>query len=658
MDKNMISIDDLLRQRLGGAEEKERPGAWANMKELLDKQMPEKPVPTGFNWRRGLGYFAAVLLLSTATVGGYHMISSSKDTDAATESSAASGTHNTNNNNNGDSNRGVIGSALSGLTAPDSKPDGTNIAANDNNTDNNAPVVVENDINTSAEDRHVSSSSSATNNVATTNQNISNSPNTGTNNTNTNNTSNNNRSNTPTVAVTNRNNPDRKAENIDAINSLNNRQLSANTESVNVKPVTAPEVTVKQDAVTNRNNNSVSNNTTTNKSVATTGNNQQVAQNTNTEKLTNDNAQQQQVAAVTNKPSSVAQNADNTTAKKKENMIVDSIPTIRTVETYSKKGTEVETTYLGKTARYREAEEQKEKAEMMTAANKPNVKANVSEEIKPQAAAPKAQNEENVEMVNLKDKKVASHKQKNFNPYRFEEMVQNAKFRMQRVKFYPGIVAGAVGSFGTKSMFGGQLGLSGELKFSDKLSLFTELKFAQRFNTGSEFEDSYISGFDSTYNAATNNYSYTYDSVDHRFNYTTSSSIELPIGAKYTIGSRFKVIGGANFAYIFPMNVSESDRPYQISHETAAKGNVNYARILSSTPQIKSTDFSSRFAIGYLLGAGYEMTPSTQIDLRLTQFVWDNAKTQGAKDISKQLFKTPNVQLNFIYRFPQKPYKK
>ncbi|MBS1688897.1 MAG: hypothetical protein JSS96_09250, partial [Bacteroidetes bacterium] len=39
MDKNMINIDDLFKQRFN-REEEERPGAWLRMRDLLDDKMP------------------------------------------------------------------------------------------------------------------------------------------------------------------------------------------------------------------------------------------------------------------------------------------------------------------------------------------------------------------------------------------------------------------------------------------------------------------------------------------------------------------------------------------------------------------------------------------------------------------------------------------
>ena len=70
MDKNFVSVDDLVRQRLEGGEERERSGAWLQMRDLLDKEMPQAK-PT--NWRRMFGGLAAVLLITSISLGGYEL---------------------------------------------------------------------------------------------------------------------------------------------------------------------------------------------------------------------------------------------------------------------------------------------------------------------------------------------------------------------------------------------------------------------------------------------------------------------------------------------------------------------------------------------------------------------------------------------------------
>ncbi|MBC7554453.1 MAG: PorT family protein [Taibaiella sp.] len=72
MDNNLINIDDLMRQRLGGGEEQERSGAWLRMEQLLEKDERRKPL--GFlYWKRAMSYGGLMVLLAAASLGGYEM---------------------------------------------------------------------------------------------------------------------------------------------------------------------------------------------------------------------------------------------------------------------------------------------------------------------------------------------------------------------------------------------------------------------------------------------------------------------------------------------------------------------------------------------------------------------------------------------------------
>ena len=72
MDKNLISVDNLFKQRLGGNEEKEREGAWLQMKDLLDKELPQNK-PFGFIRNRAFVYFGVFLLVSTIGITSFEI---------------------------------------------------------------------------------------------------------------------------------------------------------------------------------------------------------------------------------------------------------------------------------------------------------------------------------------------------------------------------------------------------------------------------------------------------------------------------------------------------------------------------------------------------------------------------------------------------------
>ncbi len=115
MDKNFVNVDDLVRQRLSGGEEKERAGAWMRMSELLEQE--EKSRPVGLYWRRMFGALGVLFLITSVTVAGYKMsslhngnsssympliaannVAKSNGSDAVNENSPASKTENIANN--------------------------------------------------------------------------------------------------------------------------------------------------------------------------------------------------------------------------------------------------------------------------------------------------------------------------------------------------------------------------------------------------------------------------------------------------------------------------------------------------------------------------------------------------------------------------------
>jgi len=143
------------------------------------------------------------------------------------------------------------------------------------------------------------------------------------------------------------------------------------------------------------------------------------------------------------------------------------------------------------------------------------------------------------------------------------------------------------------------------------------------------------------------------DSIQHYFNYSTLHSLELPISLHYKAGN-FSMFGGANLVYNFTINTEEIDHKFLSAPTTETFPGNNWQNTLKNSPKYTINDFSSIFGIGYLLGLSYEFTPSIMVDARMTQMVWDNAKTLGAKQISSNLYQSPSAQLSIIYRLNHK----
>lgn len=653
MDKNMIKIDDLLKQRLSNGEEKQRPGAWLQMRELLDKELPVTQAPAAaFNWRRMMGYLAGLALLATVSMGGYQV---------ATR-------FNADNNTNQAVSQAVNGTG----------------------------IATANKINTSANKTNTNPERSTTKIVS--------------------NTGANNKSNTQgTITANNQENKEIKQNTAHKpatsiagggteVNKANSHNKAKHNQSGNGLSATSVAAQKSDARKLDVNNKSSYNNQADSKLVASnntvglntgkgTGNNpakgtldnntnqQSVKEQRNfgsgansskslpvktqlqsgtidapaasTAKLNNTNSktgtantpEATSTAATTksvNNNSTVASANTNTANKQgqepqqpaKEKILINKI---ETKEKYSRAtGWKKDTIATGKVEWQRE-----------------EVLAKVEEKPADNTVVPAAsmslKNNSEAHLVPLVDYKVSSKKANYEKVNRFAEMVQNAKIRMGTVRFYPGVIVGANTSLaGQNSLYGFQLGATGTLSLNDKWGILTELKYVQRLRKDSKLDDNYINNLDSSVSPSKQKL-YSYDSTQHYFNYTNVSSIELPVAIKYSL-KRLNLFGGGNFVYNLGVaNVTEYS--YKYSQETPAmSANINYEWV-NGAPKITVTDFKSRFSIGYLIGAGYQLSPAMQLDIRLTQNVWDNAKSEGGKLISKDLYKMPSLQINMSYRF-------
>lgn len=140
MDKQFVNIDDLVRQRLSGGEEQEQAGSWGRMRDLLDKEMPQRPA--GLFWRRSLSALALLLLAGAAGVGGYRMYTA-KEAGNTTANEIAMATGNEAANS---SSAHTITNTKNISTLPAGNNDNNNKNGKDNNNKvNTAAVATTND---------------------------------------------------------------------------------------------------------------------------------------------------------------------------------------------------------------------------------------------------------------------------------------------------------------------------------------------------------------------------------------------------------------------------------------------------------------------------------------------------------------------------------
>jgi len=582
MDKNMINIDDLIRQRLTSGEEEERAGAWLRMRELLDEKQPVR-VAAVFNWKRILSYAAGLVLLAVAGVAGYKATQSGADTDASTVNRYSRNTN----------------AMLSGAVADNTGSDASKENAATENTVASAKQQISKAITANKSGMVASTSKDAGILVAKKSNTIyTPAP--------LNTIKENQTSNKPSSGNTNNNNNNALAVNATATNA----SVNANTEA---KPLAVD------------NNKPQGTNMSPVNVVAATQNNKA----------------QQLPVEVTNP------------RYRKQIATIDSVEVITTKETGRKGIRKIDTIAQGIVATEKLVDAPVDVAAATATTHK------TPREVLPSATLMERNSQDVINAALAADSKNDIKQSKNnYNPRRFEEMVQNMKVDLGKVSIHPGLVAGISSSVGAYNMTGLQLGIAGVMEISDRWGMFAELKGIYRFGNGKSFINDYksIDPNNVTY-LGNNTYSYQWDSVAHSFNISSSTSIELPIAVRYS-ANRLNAFAGVNGVYNFAVKVDEYSQSYSRSYVTKSPNAQELTQQWGENTVIGYDAFKSRFMLGYVVGAGYQVSPNIGVDFRATQpFMESNAGKKSSAIISKQLYRAPSFQLNFTYKFTNNKYK-
>lgn len=591
----MIHIDDLVRQRLSGGEERERSGAWANMRELLDQKMPTEAPPGGFRWKRAFGLFGGLLLLATLTVGSYHVMTSTK---------FRGDSGNTGNSGIASAARKSGGSVS---TLPKSIASSTPVVTANNSTP--AAASAKNSTRTSAVKTRttaVSATAGASNSAGMKN------------------------GSKPAATLTG------------DLHAGNRAVRSHETEIGRITPNAANSLPAN-----------------TNVSLAATAHNVPAQQPVNRmDPASSDNEKPGNTPSKGSVNTDPLKNlsaglaaADNTKVKVpaplKPELKKDSVQKLTVIQRYVMDQTTMTRRLITDTmARERVAinfsvkKETEEQPAGSYAAN------NSSAAVVPAAANASASMDAastGEVLVPLSNFKVHSRRTNNWDAQRFNDVVRDVKFNLAQVKFYPGIIGGYNKSmFGTNDLSGFHLGLFGLFTFGEHINLMTELKYMYRINNGNTLQDNYYR-VDST----TLKGQYLHSKVEHFFKFSAMQSIEMPIAIRYAMG-RLNLMGGLNMAYNFRINAEEIEHQFETPDTSGTK------ITLMTAPSVNLSDFNSRFSMGALLGVAYEFSPSLQLDLRMTKNIWDNAGGNGAQRVSREYFRAPSFQVSLGYRFSQR----
>ncbi|MCW3123654.1 MAG: hypothetical protein JWQ38_3146 [Flavipsychrobacter sp.] len=680
MDKNFINIDDLVRQRLGGGEEQEQAGSWGRMRDLLDKEMPQKK-PAGMYWRRSLSAIALLLFVAGASVGGY-MMANKKTAPGMTTGDLASATINNNHNTAANTGNNIAtepakNNVLSANTTTASENKNLHVAATAKQIEDAdaKPYAISNEV-VKEKKQHKApvTVANANSKPSVTHRNIA-------------------------VA---KNDATKKDGQLAATEPKTLQEKTAKRAAAVHEKISAPTKSVA--GVADKKNNTDNSNIPATDSKETMG---AMALGSN---MPSSTPSVKSTAGVTHKTANthkkashdkVAANGDNKTAPVAKSKAATNAPVAdadnnsadeqTAIAHKNNKRTAAKTVATANVPKHKTAAMPANVATMplasaaptannttaKTASLKPTHKAqrqvqrlvltqrmvrvsptevkyildtisleNATEEYD-LVSAPVYGPQTYEKYINSIDETstVAVAKENHVKKAKGTSSIENLsaafndmKTKVKGANFATGLTAGINGTFfGPNSFKGFQFGATGTFTFSETLAIMGELKYFHRINSDYTLNDNYY-----TYTPSAAG-GYTRVMVNNPYSFSTLHSIELPISVRYCTGN-FNFFFGGNVEYSFAINTGA----YPLADQTtmtqvATIGNDN-------TPKIQNDDFSSRFGFGYLVGASYRVNPNVMIDFRSVQNTWDNSKTQGAKIISSQLYRSPSLQLSVGYR--------
>ena len=706
MDKNFINVDDLVRQRLEGREEREPSGAWLNMRELLDEKMPQRRV-VPFFWNRMFGAVGIAALLGLITVGGYEL-SAYKElghtapvASAATVAAPAGSAHNDATPTDVASNRSLN---ATGVNEEAVKPaDAAGIAAYKaahkktatDNTNNIATKTAKNNSHITAENTATTGTATNTvahNNVAATAHSKKNvAPSTE----------------TATAAVVKHTAPKSDKGSQPAATAIAGTSATSSLPAGN----NSKDATVAKhnDAVArhktgNHKGGAVSQpvaakTTAGNSSTATTNDKDAVAKNDKTTDVHNmplsssstpaNNASESVPGKVsgnnmvsskaslpagnstapgnatgkpantttgttgngTPKTATIGKLPNNTTANNSkgkkviERMVVfqRAIKTVKTEQSESKY--HIDTVSIETlTEELGMANPAVSNPANSSAAKKNNLgnMINTTTDADGATILPGAASSATNAPGAAAKANATAKNTSSVSP------VEKLKEEFNDVKTKVSLIRFAPGlTAGINSTFFGPNSFKGF-----QFGLTGELFFNDDLGLMGEFK--YFHRINNDYQVNDNYYNYlnngTKQLVLSSYSFSALHSFEMPISIRYSKGN-FTFIAGGNIVYAFSINTGAATI---VSPTAPVATSVSPAQATDNKPQLSASDFNSRFGLGYLFGFAYKVSPNVTLDLRDVQSFWDNAGSAGAKSVSTQLYKSPSFQFSLNYRLGKK----
>lgn len=635
MSKDMLNIDDFMRERLGSHSEQEDPNAWLKMKALLDEEMPERAVPFYFRLRKPLMFVGAALLAGALCVGGYRMHafksgSGAPGGSAHTDKPQANRAANTINDSQNftapvsptaatteDNNQRAEEKTANRQSEIPTRPSSSHVTAKveqvkpktTNKVPTSAPIPLSSEKQAPDQVRVTEESNKAL------------------------------AHNTQTAV------PQRLSAGVSDTRKPDNRPWTsaASTSDVSRAPVgnkkaawkarhTESETPVKQ-TQNYPTNNPVAHtaggekHADSIKAIITVNKPTRADRNTRTVTYTTDTIAEQKVA-LQERTAAVA------TSEPAQNSLIEHLPAPNPADQKEagKEGQRIN-------RKQSKLEAKRQKAQFNGAAPK---------DLRTDIAATESQTTLNSSRKNAIARFVDN--------LRIEEKAVEAKRAIGNADHYFGFSVGGNYSLSSRADFRGvQFGPTAELVFNKHWSFFAALRYFNRSGANRSVNDNYVEDVSSnvpdSIRGANHYFTIFTDSTTRRFNFSTVQSLEMPLSVRYSF-KNFYLMTGLNLVFTLPVNVElyQKNEGTQRSH-VVATNSTSKPIIDNPGSSYDAASFKGRFGLGYIVGAGYRFAPAWHADFQLVNTFWDQATNKGATTVSKNFFRVPSVQISIGFQF-------
>ncbi len=214
-------------------------------------------------------------------------------------------------------------------------------------------------------------------------------------------------------------------------------------------------------------------------------------------------------------------------------------------------------------------------------------------------------------------------------------------------RFYLGILAGGNLSIGNPGAWGMQMGIAALYALNERFTVSGEFKVTNHYYNNFALKDQSITYSILERQLPDGQWIYTGTEFVRTSSYNINhfNSIEIPLLLQYNLG-RVSIFGGPQLTYGFPFKWSKAMdyKENNIEHRQD-----NMANPYSDAPFRfnENTDFAARTGIGYVAGMSYDFSRKLSLDLRMTQVWRDNAVSNN--EAVNSLFRMPAVQLSMGY---------